>query len=219
MGFRMEKSSLAGVAVAQLRERDNRPDGRVGVLAAVLPDARQVPLDVARIDIGMIEWRGEQQNEAVTRPDEELLHRGHRLAGVGRVGCPGQDAPRLGDRVDPAFRVLSGAERGSIVEEGSPVPVAVPAVPLERLSERLHAGPPALRPRPLAAGLRDRCEGGQDGMKEPAQPHALAPALLTHPVHAVVPVTRSDERQPMGADLEAPVDRRNAMVEQRARPR
>ena len=202
------------VAVTQRRERDDRPDGGVGVLAAVLADARQIPLDVARIDLGMVEGRREQQDEAVAPPDEELLHRGHGPTGVVGIGGPGEHAPRLGDRIDPALRVLGGAERGAIIEEGPAVPVAVPAVALERPPERLQVGPPARRPGQLAAGLRDRCERGQDGMQEPAQPHALAPALIAHPVHAVVPVARPDQRQPVGADFEAPVERRRTVVEQ-----
>ena len=125
----------------------------------------------------------------------------------------------MGDRVDPALGVHGGAERGAIVEEGPAVPVAVPAVALERPPERLHVGSPALRAGTLAAGLRDRGEGGQDGVQEPAQPDALAPALVTHPVHAVVPVARPDERQAVGADREAPVERRRTVVEQRSRVR
>jgi hypothetical protein len=58
----------------------------MGVLAAVLPDARQIPLDVSRIDVGMVERRGEQQDETVTASDEVLLHRGHRPLRVGRIG-------------------------------------------------------------------------------------------------------------------------------------
>ena len=89
---------------------------------------------------------------------------------------------------------------------------------LERPPERLQVGPPARRPGPLAAGLRDRRERGQDGIQEPAQPDALAPALVAYPVHAVVPVARPDQRQPVGADFEAPVERRRTVVEQRSRP-
>ena len=182
------------VAVAKRGESEDRPDGSVGVLAAVLADARQIALDVAWIDVGLVErWR-EQEDETVTASNEVFLDRGHRPLRVGRIGGSREDTPRLGDRVDAALDVHGGAKRGAIVEEGSAVPVAVPAVALDRPPERLHVGSPALRARTLTAGLRDRREGGHDGVQEPAQPDALAPALVAHPVHPVVPVARPDER-------------------------
>ena len=51
-------------------------------------------------------------------------------------------------------------------------------------------------------------------MQQPAQPDALAPALLAHPVHAVVPVAAADQRQAVGADRQARVKRAGAMVVQ-----
>ena len=71
----------------------------------------------------------------------------------------------------------------------------------------------------LAARFRERREGRQRRVQEPAQPDALAPALVTDPVHPVVPVARPDERQPVRAEREAPVDRRRAVVVERRRPR
>ena len=59
---------------------------------------------------------------------------------------------------------------------------------------------PASRASVLAARLGDRRERGQDDVQEPAQPDALAAALVADPVHAVVPVARPDQRQAVGAD-------------------
>ena len=70
-------------------------------------------------------------------------------------------------------------------------------------------------PRASAIGAKAR----QDGVQEPAQPDALAPALVADPVHAVVPVARADQRQAVGADREAPVERARAVLEQRRRVR
>src|SRR3972149_3844061 len=89
-----------------------------------------------------------------------------------RMGAPREPAPRRGDRVDPAFGVRRRPEGRPVVEEGPPVPVAVPAVPLQGPPERLHVGPPALRPPPIAALLRDRDEGGHHGVEETAAPGA-----------------------------------------------
>ena len=43
-------------------------------------------------------------------------------------------------------------------------------------------------------------------IKEESQPYAFALAMFTHPVHAVVPVTRADKRQAMLAEAEASHD-------------
>ncbi len=123
----------------------------------------------------------------------------------------------MGNRVYSALGVDGGAEGSAIVEEGSTVPVAVPTVALERPPERLHMGSPAIRTRTLTARLRDRGKGSQDGVQEPAQPDALAPAHIAHPVHAVVPVAGPDERQPVRTDDEASVNSRHAVVEKRSR--
>jgi hypothetical protein len=213
MGFRMENNSAGLVSVAQRREGEDGPDCAVRVLAAVLPDARQIPLHIAGIDVGMVERRSEQQDESVTASDEELLHCGHGLLRMIRIGRSRQDAPRLRDRVDPALGVCRGAERRAVVEEGPAVPVAIPTIGLERLPERRHLDSPPLRIRALGAGLGPGREGGKDGVQEPTQPDALASTLATDPVHAVVPVAATDQRESVSTDCQAPLDGRHAVVE------
>ena len=60
----------------------------------------------------------------------------------------------------------------------------------------------------LAATLGDRRERGQGGVQEPAEPDALALALVADPVHAVVPVAGADQRQAVRADRQAAIERR-----------
>ncbi len=67
----------------------------------------------------------------------------------------------------------------------------------------------------LAALRRDRRERGQGDVQEPTEPDALAFALAPDPIHAVVPVARSDEGQPVRPHRQAPVDGLGAMLEQR----
>ena len=74
-------------------EREHGPDRTVRVLAAVLADAGQVAADVSRVDRGVLEGRGEQEDQAVTPTDQVLLDGGHRPLGVGRVGRSRQNAP------------------------------------------------------------------------------------------------------------------------------
>ena len=123
----------------------------------------------------MVERRREQQDQRRRRAGPGARRRrpspGRARAGIGGAR---EDAPRLRDRVDPALGVGRGAERGAVVEEGAAVPVAVPAVALERGSERLRAGPRSAPLGTLAPGVRDRRNGGQDGVQEPAEPDALA---------------------------------------------
>ena len=68
-------------------------------------------------------------------------------------------------------------------------------------------------PRPSAIGRERR----EDRVQEPAQPDALAAALVTDPVHAVVPVARSDQRQAVRPDREADVDGARAVLEEGCR--
>ena len=51
-----------------------------------------------------------------------------------RISSMRDDAPALGDRVDPAFLVGGGAQRRAVVEVGAPVPVAVPRRRLQGLA-------------------------------------------------------------------------------------
>src|SRR5919112_1573903 len=128
------------------------------VLPAILADARHVALDVARVQLARVErWR-EEQDQPVAAANEELLNGGHRAGCPRRIGCARDDAPRLGDRVDAALAVDAGAERRPVVEERPAVPVAIPAMALERPSERLHVAPPALEMGSVAASLGDRHE-------------------------------------------------------------
>ena len=53
-------------------------------------------------------------------------------------------------------------------------------------------------------------------MKEPAEPDAFAFACFADPVHAVVPVSRSNQRQAVAADRKTGIERARAVFEQRA---
>src|SRR5438093_466193 len=71
------------VALAERREREHGPEGRVRVLAAVLAHAREVATHVARITRRVIEGRREEEDQAVATPHQVLLHRRH---GASRAG-------------------------------------------------------------------------------------------------------------------------------------
>ena len=56
-------------------------------------------------------------------------------------------------------------------------------------------------------------EFGEDGVQEEAEPRAFSAAERPDAVHAVVPIAGPDERQSVGADREALVDRAHTVFE------
>ncbi len=70
----------------------------------------------------------------------------------------------------------------------------------------------ASSPRACASG-RERIERG---VQEPAQPHALAAAVLADAIHAVVPVASADQRQAVCAEVRT-FQAAPTMLEQRGR--
>src|SRR5665213_444707 len=121
------REQLTGlVAVAEHREGNDRPDGAMTILAAVLADARWIALDVSGVERRQIEWWGEEQDQPVIAANEVLIDRRHGLRGVDRIAGAGDHAPRLCDRIDAAFGIQARAERGSVVEIGPAIPLAVP---------------------------------------------------------------------------------------------
>ncbi len=74
---------------------------------------------------------------------------------------------------------------------------------------------PRLGAHALSAGLRQRCKRDEIGIQEPAQPHALALPFVADPVHAIVPVSAAEQREPVASDLETAVERSSAVLEER----
>src|SRR5207247_4704235 len=89
-------------------------------------------LVVAWIDRHTDKGRLEEQRQTVVRVNDLLVHGAHGTQGASRIRRPGEYAPRLRDRVDPAFVARVRAERRSIVVIAAPVPFAVPTVSLKR---------------------------------------------------------------------------------------
>lgn len=91
------------------------------------PNARQITLDISRLQVGIVKGRCEQSDDAVFPVDELREHGVHRL--VRALLRRARDhSPALGDTVNAA-RIASGAaQRCPVVHIGSPVPCAVPAL-------------------------------------------------------------------------------------------
>ena len=84
-----------------------QPSGSVGVLTAVLADARHVSFDVARLKGPFVERRVEQLDQFVADTNQSFLNRVHCRLRPRRVCRTGNDRPSLRDGVDLAFIVLS----------------------------------------------------------------------------------------------------------------
>ena len=64
----------------------------------------------------------------------------------------------------------------------------------------------------IAAGLGVLGESPQGSDQEPREPHTLPPALHTHPVHPVVPVTDADQGKPVRAGGAGSLERSQAVL-------
>src|SRR2546426_12414450 len=103
----------------------------MGILAAVLADARGVAFDVAGVQRRAVERWGEQEDQLLAAPNEILLDGGHRPRGPERLGGAREHPPRLRDRIDAAFRLDDRSEGGPGGEIGATIPISVPPMPVE----------------------------------------------------------------------------------------
>ena len=117
------------------------------------------------------------------------------------------------DRIDAALFVRRRAQRLAVVEEGAPIPVSVPRFLFQRGRQRRGVRAPHRRSVAFPARLGDGNESRQRRVKEPAEPNAFARALFADAVHAVVPVARPDQGEPMDAERQRGVESQRAMLE------
>src|SRR5690242_16535628 len=143
------------------------------------------------------------------------LGRNHGALCAQRIRRAGNHTPRLCDRVDAALAARGGTKRRSVIEIPSPIPFTIPGLALDGVPEGSGMLPPCHAPCLLTTVFGHRSEGLERGKKEPGEPHAFTPSRRAYPIHAVIPVTRSNQRQAVGANSEASVESQRAMLEQR----
>ncbi len=199
-----DREQLHGlVAVAERREGHDRPDRAVRVLPAVLADAGRVPPDVAGIDVGSVERRGEQQHEAVAAADEYSSTAAIARAARERFAAPDRT---LHDWAIESIRHSALAAEPSGVPSSKKArryqspsqPSARGARRAPRMCSRQRSARDRSRPRALSDG-RERGQRPRTGTSR-ARRSRRGP---TDTVHAVVPVAGSDQRQPVCAEREA----------------
>src|SRR5271156_3924924 len=163
----------------------------------------------------MIERRRKQQDQPVGAANELLVHGGHRAGCASWLCGAAEDGPGLGNCVNAAFGVLRGAQRRAVVEISAAVPLAIPAIVFQSSLEAADVQAPRLSTLALATAIRELCKLPQDGVQEPAEPYAFALAVLSHAVHAVVPVTGAHQRQAVTSHIQAAVQGARAVLEKR----
>src|SRR5450631_3159508 len=162
----------------------------------------------------MIERRREQLDQSVATADQLSIDRRHGSPGTCRVAAAGDHRPRLRDGVDAALLIEDRTKRRSIIVIAASIPVAVPRFALDGLLNGERMPTP---PRGAVGGtppVRDGRKLQQRRMEEPTEPYALAAACSTDTVHAVVPIAAAEQRQTMGTDSKARVQRQTAVLEE-----
>ena len=176
----------------------------MGVLAAVLAQARRIALDVAGILRRPIEGRREQQQQAAC-PAARGSRRRDCIAMRARWRSPAPESTaQLCAMASMRHSVpVARAERSAVVEPGAPVPRAVPGLALDASARpRGRARPSVARVR-ARPRMRRRREPSQHHRLEPAEPDALAAALAGR----CGSCRRSSRRCPSAAGRATPIAR------------
>src|SRR5271157_3650099 len=202
------------ITVAERRKCQDRPCGSMGILAAVFTDARQISFDVPRVLGRLIKRRGKYQYQPFRQPHQVVVDCGHGPRSTGWFSGTTEDSPGLNNGVNAALLVFGRAERRAIIEEGPAIPLSVPTFALESGFQRADMQPPGFGALVLTARIRNLGELPQNRVQEPAQPNALALALLAYAVHPIVPVAGADQRKTVATDSEASVQRSGAMFKE-----
>ncbi len=98
----------------------------MGVLTAVFPDSRIIPLDVARRWCRLIKRRRQQQDDPVLLLHQIAIRRADGGFAAAVLAGAGQHSPRLTDGINLALRRGMGSDRLSVVIKGAEIPAAVP---------------------------------------------------------------------------------------------
>ena len=165
----------------------------------------------------MIERRIQHLNQAGLTTDQPLLHRLHGLTRTLPIACAAENGPGLRHGINLALRIGPRAERFAVVEPGAQIPLAVPGVLLNVLLQLACLSEAMFRKGGVVAPARQFAKLRQHIVKEEGQPDTFAPPLLSHQVHAIIPVTAADQRKTVRAEPEPVLDSADTMLVERRR--
>src|ERR1700687_710795 len=98
----------------------------MGILAAILANARRISFDVTRIERRLVEWGREQESDTILRTDQLAINSGHCTSCVLWTRSARNHRPRLGDRIDAAFIARRRSQRRTVIEPAATIPFSVP---------------------------------------------------------------------------------------------
>src|SRR5450755_54351 len=109
-----------------------------------------------------------------------------------------------------------GSQWGAIIEEAAQIPFPVPTRLFERTRNPRRPFPPLRGQRPpVVALLHHLREVLQYRTQEPSHPDAFAAAFHANPVHAVVPIARTEQGHAVGSESRGMFDGALAVIPQR----
>ena len=187
----------------------------MSVLPAIFANARRIALDIARIE--RASSKGGVNNRA--SPSSRLI-RYSSTAAMARAARTGSAAPEITLQdcaIESIRHSLFATEPSGVPSSkiGAPIPIAIPSFAFRPLSRaRRRARAKRARLLGFAASVGQFGETRQRGVEKPRHPHAFAGAVFADPVHAVIPIARSHQRQAVRANRKAAIERKRAMIEQ-----
>ena len=120
------------LGIAHRGEGHDGPDGAVGVLAAIFAHAGDVALDVAGVEVRLVERRIEELDQPGVAADQAAIDALHRHAASARCVPAPERIDQLCEMESIWHSGFDGrAERRAVVEIGPAIPFAVPAVLLD----------------------------------------------------------------------------------------
>src|ERR1700745_1600504 len=116
------------IIVSKQRKCHDRPNRRMGVLAAILSDTWNIAFDVAGVEIGSIKRRIKKLNQVLFAANQTGIYGLHGLPSALRIAGAADDRPALRQRVDLAFRVDMRTERFAVIVVCAPISLSVPCL-------------------------------------------------------------------------------------------
>ena len=175
---------------------------------------RRIGFHVARLLRRFLERRREQQRQR--RLASQQMRSSDSMARAARAGLAAPEIT-LQDCAMASMRHSSlPAEPSGVPSSKKPRRYQSPSQACCSSAARSVGGvsQPALASAGSLRFSRQRRERVERGVQEPAQPHALAAAVLADAVHAVIPVAGADQRQAVRAHVERALESAPAMFEQ-----
>src|SRR6266852_9768464 len=213
-----QRKKFAGTfTIAKHRKSNQCPKRSMRVLSAVLAYARHVTFDVTGIEFAFVEGWRKENDKPVAAPDQILFNGCHGAHCAITFRAAGNNRPRLHNRIDAAFIVLRRAPRCAVIEEGAAIPVAVPTAFGQCLLEAFEMFAVLTAARALVARVAIRCKSSQRRVEKPSDPNTFALAQVAYPIHAVVPIARTHQRQAMLAYSQTAIECARTVFKHRCR--